>query len=384
MKSLGPPSVDIAVVGGGIAGASAAAHLSAHTTVLLLEQEAELAYHTTSRSAAVFFESDDDGIFDQLVAASRSFFDADHHELDGPLLRSLPLLMVGDDSHRDQFEAAVAKARARAAHIRAKVLIGDELRKWCPVLTEAATIGRIETTAAEIDVMAVHQLFVRRAIAAGGTIGRSAKVTSIEAGAKGSGRRWRLSTAAGPVEADIVVNAAGAWGDEIAAMAGVAPVGLTPMRRTAFTTRIDQDPSGWPFVYSSIADLPCYFKPEAGNRLLCSLADETPMAPGDARPEEIDVAQAIDHLNQLTTLNIRSVATTWAGQRTFTPDRIPVWGYDDAVEGFFWFNGQGGWGIGTAPAAGQIAEGLIVHDAIPDTVSAFGVDADALSPARFR
>lgn len=378
--------VDIAVIGGGIAGATAAAHLAPHASLVLLEQEGELAHHTTSRSAALFFESDDDGIFDQLVPASRSFFDADHPELDAPLLRPLPVLQLGNADQRAEFEATVARARARAPHIEVHVVDGDELRRWCPALTEAAPLGRIETTSAEIDVMALHQLYVRRAVGAGATVARSARVEAIEVGPAGSGRRWRLSTGAGPVEADIVVDAAGAWADGVAAMAGAAPVGLTPMRRTAFTAKVDPalDLSGWPFVYSAIDDLHCYLKPEAGQQLLCSLADESPEGPRDTRPEEIDVALAIDRINRLTTLDLRTVATTWAGQRTFTPDRIPVWGFDDTVEGFFWFAGQGGWGIGTSPAAGQIAKGLIVDGAIPDHVAAFGVGADALSPARFR
>ena len=229
-------NVDIAVVGGGIAGASAAAHLSGHRSLVLLEQENELAYHTTSRSAAVFFESDDDGIFDQLVAASRAFFDADHPELDAPLLRPMPLLMIGDGTQHDQYAAAVEAARARAPHIEAEVVAGKNLVGWCPALKGTVDmdrlVGRVETSAAEIDVMAAHQLYVRRAVSAGAVVARSARVEAIEAG---STRRWRLTTAAGPVEADVVVNAAGAWADEVAKMAGVEPIGLTPMRRTAFT-----------------------------------------------------------------------------------------------------------------------------------------------------
>ena len=380
-------AVDIAVIGGGIAGATAAAQLARHRSVALLEQESELAFHTTSRSAAMFFESDDDGIFDRFVAASRPFFDTNHPELDAPLLKPMPVLVLGDGDRRHHYEEVASIAQLRAPHITVDVIDGDALRRECPVLAEpvfaGGTVGRIERTSAEIDVMGLHQLYVRRLVANGGHVLRAARVVTIDQSAGGS-RRWRISAGSRLVEADIVVNAAGAWADGVAGLAGVAPVGLTPMRRTAFTTRIDHDPSGWPFVYSEVGGLACYFKPEVGNHLLCSPADENPEEPRDTRPEEIDVAIAIDRLNTLTTLDIRSVTTTWAGQRTFTPDRIPVWGFDDTVEGFFWFAGQGGWGIGTSPAAGMLAAGLIVDGAVPDSVAAYGVTADMVSPSRFR
>ena len=226
--------------------------------------------------------------------------------------------------------------------------------------------------------MGLHQLYIRRARAAGADVVRSARVQEIVADGEG----WLLTTAAGPVRADVVVNAAGAWGDGVAEMAGVAPVGLTPMRRTAFTTRIDHDPTDWPFIYADISSLHCYFKPEAGNQLLCSLSDETPSEPCDARPEEIDVALAIEHINELTTLNIRSVATTWAGLRTFAPDRNPVFGWDDAVPNFLWMVGQGGCGIVTSPIAGQIAAALIDRQPLPDRVLELGLTEATLAPRR--
>ena len=380
---MGTDVFDVAVIGGGIAGVTAACHLAESHRVVLLEQEDELAHHTTSRSAAVYIENEGGPVFHRLSTASREFFEADHSELDGPLLTPLGVLKVGGETERAAFEAEVAAANEVTSSIR--LIEGDELIAECPVIRpEVVTVGLIEPTAAAIDVMAVHQLFLRRARTANAEIRRSARVTQIDKGDGRAGARWKLLTAVGPVEADIIVNAAGAWGDEVAALAGAEPVGLTPMRRTAFTTATDFDTSGWSMMYSPISKLHCYFKPEAGGQLLCSLADETPSQPCDARPEEIDVAQAIDHINSLTTLNITSVKTTWAGLRTFAPDRNPVFGWDDELEGFFWLVGQGGCGIVTSPAAGQLTGALIRGEALPESIASLGLTEEALAPRRDR
>jgi D-arginine dehydrogenase len=367
---------DVAVVGGGIAGVTAASSSTATgRSVVLLEQETELAYHTTSRSAAMFLENEGRPVFHRLSTASRAFFEADHPELDAPLLDPLPVLQVGTAENHDQFIASEAAATTRAL----RLIDGDELFELCPVLRRGvATIGLLEVSAASVDVMALHQLFLRRARGAGAEVKRSARVTGIE---RRSGR-WRISTAAGVVEADAIVNAAGAWGDEVAIMAGAQPVGLAPLRRTAFTARTDADTTGWPFVYAPISQLHCYFKPEAGNQLLCSLSDETPSMPCDARPEELDVALALDHINSLTTLELRSVARTWAGLRTFAPDRDPVFGWDDRIEGFLWLVGQGGCGIVTSPAAGEIVAALLAGGPLPRSVSEVGLRQEQLAPRR--
>lgn len=366
---------DVAVIGGGIAGVTAARAVAPDRTVVLLEQERELAYHTTSRSAAMFLENEGRPVFHRLSTASRTFFEADHPELDAPLLDPLPVLQVGTSENRDAFVAAEANATTRAI----RLVDEGELADLCPVLRPGvATIGLFEATAASLDVMALHQLFLRRARAAGAEVRRAARVTAIDR----RGGVWELTTASGPVEAGVIVNAAGAWGDEVARMAGVRPVGLRPLRRTAFTARIDVDPTGWPFVYAPLSYLHSYFKPEAGNQLLCSLSDETPSEPCDARAEEVDVALAIDHINRLTVLDIRSVARTWAGLRTFAPDRDPVFGWDDRVEGFLWLVGQGGCGIVTSPAAGEIVAALVADRPLPQSITELGLTADALAPRR--
>ena len=368
---------DIAIIGGGIGGATSACHLAPDHRVVVLEQENELAYHTTSRSAAVYLEHDGGFVFHRLNLAAREFLDRDHPELDAPLLDPMPVLDVGTADLEDHLREVAAKGAELNPTIR--FVAGAELREICPVLRpDVAVVGVLEPTAAALDVMALHQLYVRRARASGAEIRRSSRVTSIDRLNDGFG----LDTASGRVEAGIVVNAAGAWGDVVAEMAGVEPIGLTPMRRTAFTTSVARDTKGWPLVYAPTLSHQCYFKPEAGEQLLCSLADETPSAPVDARAEEIDVAMAIEHINTLTTLDIRSVNTTWAGLRTFSPDRDPVFGWDDDVEGWFWMVGQGGWGIVSSPMAGQIVASAVADDPFPSSLTDLGLTADHLNPRR--
>lgn len=374
---------DVAVVGGGIAGATAAAHLAPHRSVVLLEQEGELAFHTTSRSAAMFLEADAHGLMAKLGIASRGFFEADHG-LDAPLLTPLPVLNVASESDLSGLRAQFEQASERVSSVA--YFEGDELATQlstlCPIIDTSVIAGALyEPTAASVDVMALHQLYVRTARSFSATeIRRRARVEAIER----LGVGWRLMTSSGAIECEIVVNASGAWGDTVAEMAGVEPVGLTPMRRTAFTAPVSTDPSAWPFVYCADRDLHCYFKPEAGNQLLCSLADETSERPRDTRPEEVDVARAIDRINTITTLGLRSVSTTWAGQRTFAPDRNPVWGFDDQDEGFYWLVGQGGWGIISSPAAGRIVSAAIVDGAFPADLAATGFSTRDFGPERLR
>jgi D-arginine dehydrogenase len=194
---------------------------------------------------------------------------------------------------------------------------------------------------------------------------------------------WVVTTPSEVYETDVVVNAAGAWCDEIAALAGVRPIGLRPLRRTAFTCPAPDgvDVRSWPLV-ADIDDR-FYFKPE-GPQLLCSLADETPSPPCDAVAEPVDVALAIERINEATTLDLRHVRRAWAGLRSFVADRTPVVGFDPEAPGFCWLAGQGGYGIQTAPAMARAAAGLVVDRRLPDDLIELGVTAEGLSPARCR
>lgn len=365
------------VIGGGIAGVTAAYELSKTLDVLLLEQEAELAHHTTSRSAALYLENEGGPLNHRLSTASRAFLEDPPEDVDAPLLTPRGSIDVGPVSM-----TAALKEQARiGAEITPTIRFveGTELIELCPVLRpEKAAVGVYEPLAMTVDVMALHQLFLRGARRRGADVARSARVRGLR-------RRdgvWTASTPIGDFVAPVVVNAAGAWGDAVGTMAGAAPVGLTPCRRTAFTTTIGPDPEPWPFVYASDPDAGCYFKPEAGHQLLCSLADETPSEPCDAKPLEIDIALAIEHINDLTTLGIRSVNTTWAGLRTFAPDRQPVLGWDDQVDGFCWMVGQGGCGIVTSPAAGQVIGAVVRGDDLPSSASDLGLTKAKLVPRR--
>ncbi len=370
------PKVDVVVVGGGIAGVSAAARISSTHSVVLLEQENELAYHTTSRSAAVYIENEGGPVFHRLSTASRPFFD-ESPGADAPLVTPMPVLSVGDDAMGADLEAEVREASAVTPSIT--FVQGSELLELCPVLDPTvATVGMLEDTAGTIDVMGVHQNFLRMARANNTEIWRSARLTA----ASRANGVWSIETEAGPIQAATIVNAAGAWGDVVAERCGVPAVGLSPKRRTAFTSPVGQDPSSWPFIYSGIPDLECYFKAEAGEQLLCSLSDEAPSEPCDAKPEELDIALAIERINTISTLGLRSVSTTWAGLRTFAPDRNPVFGLDDRVDGFVWMVGQGGCGIVTSPIAGEIAASLVRRDALPAAVTDLGLTTEQLAPRR--
>ena len=370
-----PEGFDVAIIGGGIAGVSAAAAISRTHSVVLLEQESELAHHTTSRSAAIYVESEGGPVLHRLSTASKPFFD-ESPGADAPLLTPLPVLKVGNGSVADTLTREYELGLEVTPHLR--LVRGSELTDLCPVLNpDVLTIGVYEHTAGSIDVMGLHQLFLRTARQNGSEVRRSAKLN----GATRNGH-WHLDTEAGPIEADVIVNGAGAWGDVVAQNCGVEPLGLMPMRRTAFTAPIGQDPGDWPFIYSFAPELQCYFKPEAGDQLLCSLSEENLSEPMDAKAAELDVAMAIDRIQTISTLDLRTVKTTWAGLRTFAPDRNPVFGWDDGVEGFLWMVGQGGCGIVTAPAAGQIAGALVRNDPLPAEVTNFGLTKADLAPRR--
>jgi D-arginine dehydrogenase len=374
----------IGVIGGGIAGASAAYHLISHESrpsVVLLEAEAQLGHHTTGRSAAQYIENYGATAIRPLTRASHQFFaDPPPDYSDGTLLSPLPILTVCTPGQEEVFERDLAAGQASSAGV--SELSIAEACAMAPLLKPDA-FGRamIEAGASDIDVAALLQCFVRGFRALGGQLATAARVDAATA-APGRPGRWLLDTTTGPVEVDLVVNAAGAWGDVVAETAGVEPVGLQPLRRTAFMVASPFAESvGWPML--SDADLSWYLKPD-GPQFLCSPADETPSAPLDAKPEELDVAVAIDRINAVTTLDIRSVRSSWAGLRTFVPDRSMVLGPDTDQPTFIWCVGQGGNGIQTAPAAGRLLTELSLDGAPGPDFDRHGLDLDGLTVARLR
>lgn len=345
---------DVAVIGAGIAGVSVAYELSSDRSVVLLEQENQPAYHTTGRSAAMFLQSYGGPAIRSLTAASRPVFDAA-----GDLLTPRPLLWVAPP---EQVGSLAALASAQPSLVPLDPAGAVEA---CPVLRPGwCAAALLEPGALEIDVLGLHQHYL------GGARRRGARVllnAGVRAGRHDRGR-WHLDTAAGPVAATSVVNAAGAWADRVAAGLGVPPVGLRPLRRTAAVARSAGVDRGWPIV-ADVGET-FYFRPE-GAGVLVSPADETPSEPCDARPDDLDVALAVERVNEATVLGLRSVATAWAGLRTFAPDRNPVAGADPAAPGLWWLAGQGGYGIQIAPALARLAAAAVLGagDAVPAGLS---------------
>ncbi len=372
--------VDVVIIGGGIAGVTAASHLAPHCQVALLERESQLAHHTTGRSAAIFLENYGGPVNRRLSIGSRAFLESHADGLaDVPLLNHEGMLDVGGPEAVAELTELAAAGAALVPSIR---LVDEaEILELAPAIRPGVVVAGVwEPDAATLDVMALHQAFVRGARNNGATIVRDATVRSLSR----NHRVWTVESDAGHWKAPIVVNAAGAWGDVVGKMARARPLGLEPRRRTAFTVQTDFDTESWPFVNHSLEPRRCYFKPEAGGQLLCSPADETLSEPCDARPEEIDVARAIDAVNELTILDIRSVKTAWAGLRTFAPDRDPVLGWDDQVDGFCWMVGQGGTGIQTAPASGEVVSTIVRGEPLPQTLRDLDLTEADLAPRRPR
>ncbi|GAB4469413.1 MAG: FAD-dependent catabolic D-arginine dehydrogenase DauA [Burkholderiaceae bacterium] len=368
---------DFLVIGAGIAGASAAYELAASGRVLVLERESQPGYHTTGRSAALFTETYGNATMRALTRASKAFLTSPPAGFAPvPLLAPRGTLLAARADQRSALERAFAECSALVGNLERWT--GAQVRERVPVFTDAQVDGGLwEPDAMDIDVHALHHGFLRGLRARGGEVVCDAEVIALER----AGADWVVETGAERFAAPIVVNAAGAWADEIGRLAGAAPVGLVPKRRTAITF---DAPRGvaierWPAVID--VDERWYFKPDAG-RILASPADETPSAPCDAQPDEYDVAVLIDRITTATTLAIPRIHAKWAGLRSFVADKTLVAGFDPRQRGFFWLAGQGGYGIQTAPAAGRVAAALARGEPLPADVQALGVGAGDLAPDR--
>ena len=347
-------SFDAVVIGGGIAGVSAAYSLTTRgADVVVVEREDSLAAHSTGRSAAQYIETYGGPVNQALTVASREFLLSDADGLAGDtVLSRRPSLWVGKEAWLEELERLRLEMLPLSPGLA--LLEPPEVLAHCPVLDPVWVAGGVlEPDSYDIDVAGLHQAFLRGARRGGATVVRASAVVALEH-LRG---HWKVRTATGSFGAPVVVNAAGAWADEIARMAGVGTLGLTPLRRTIFTFAAPGDlPADdvwrWPLVADIAGDF--YFKPEGPSQLLGSPADETPDMPCDARATELDVARGIDAVNGATTLGVRAVRSVWAGLRTFTPDRHPVAGLDGSAEGFVWCAGQGGTGIQTSPAMGEV------------------------------
>jgi len=358
---------DIAIVGAGMAGASLAAALGKAARVVLLEAEDVAGYHSTGRSAAFWSETYGGPAVQPLTSASFPFLE--HGGFLGDR-GAVHLAAPGDGRHLDRLEAEFA------GRVRLDRLDRAMLEERIPGLRPGFDEGLAEPTCRDIDVAGLHAHYLAEARRAGVDLRTNARLLSAER----DGGGWLLTTAAGEVRADILVNAAGAWADPVAVLAGQRPLGISPLRRTMVQLAVEPATRPVMPLVMDAAGL-YYFKPEAGGRLWLSPHDETPIDPCDVAPEEIDVARAIDRLEQVVDWSVARKERAWAGLRSFAPDRVPVYGPAEAGDRFFWFAGQGGFGIQTAPAAAAIGASLLLGNPLPESFGS--VDPSRYLPRRF-
>lgn len=354
--------IDFLVIGGGIAGVSAAAHLSELGQVTLLEREDALAYHSSGRSAAMFEGTYGKPATVALNAASKDW----HLDVNGSRDTPRGLMLLGRAGKQDAFDADMISMQMRPMGM-------DEAQAMIPIL-DPARVTQIgyHAEAWDIDTDAAIQRYLRQLRGNGGTVHAKSEVTKIEKTAQG----WRV-TAGEIFEARQVINAAGAWADQIAAMAGVTPLGLQPLRRSIARVAAPDtiNVNSWPMLFGPGEEW--YAKPDAG-ALLISPADEDPVPPMDAWAEDMALAEGIALYEEYVTSPVQRMIANWAGLRTFTPDRCLAIGAS-GVDGFWWCAGQGGYGFQTAPAACQLLADLVAGR--PSEL-----DADiiaALAPTRF-
>ncbi len=339
--------MDVIVIGGGISGISLAYELAADREVLLLEAEKSLAMHTTGRSAATWIGSYGPPVVRRFTHDSLPFLLDPPFETDGPVASAMTCLWLGVNGRDDD-------VRRLAAETGAHLINGEEAERLCPVLRPGeVSVGALDSTARDLDVMGLHHAYARAFRARGGTVATSARVAS----ARRDAGEWVVTTTSGDdFRAPVVANASGAWGDVVGTAFGAERLRLEPRRRTIFQSPTTVELDGVPFTAG--IDDGFYFKIE-GRSVLCSPQDATLHEPGDPKPDQLEIARAIEAVNAITTLGLRSVSTAWAGLRTFAPDGNPVTRWDGQADGFFWYFGQAGYGIQMAPALSAHAAALI-------------------------
>ena len=370
---------DYLIIGAGIAGASVGYWLASNGRTVVVEGAEQPGYHSTGRSAAMIIDSYGPEQVRAVSVASRAFLEQPPAQFgEGSLLRRRGTLLLG--RHGQEAVMDDHWNLVRTVSVGAKRLDPAEVMSIVPVIRQELLFGGIlEPEAADIDVHRLHQGYLRGIRQHDGEIRCNTTVTRIER----AGDQWILETNTGRYRAGILVNAAGAWCDEIARLAGAKPIGLVPKRRTAFTFT---PPAGvvideWPLCVA--ADWSWYMKPDAG-RILGSPANEDPVTPHDVQPEDLDIAVGIDAIESMTTLEIRRPASTWAGLRSFVADGDLVGGFDVDLPGFFWVAGQGGYGVQSSAAMGELCASLIRGRGIPGHIASHGVSETALGPSRLR
>jgi D-arginine dehydrogenase len=373
-------TADFLVIGGGIAGLSAAARLAAHGRVVVIEAEEGMGYHSSGRSATFAHYGIGNRTVRGLTSYSRTFFQAPPEGFaSGPLAKPTPALFVATEEMLPVLDALHAEMKL---FTDASDAAGEaEMLALCPILRTgdgALVAGVVDHGGLRLDSDALLQGYGRAVRAGGGETLTGRRIAAV----RRAGSDWQVETERGEAwTAPVLVNAAGAWADGVAAMAGVEPLGLQPKRRTIIVVDApaEHDVRNWPFVKTAADEF--YMLPEAG-RLMASPVDEVDCEACDASPEEYDIALAAYRLEQYTTLAVQRIAHRWAGLRTFAPDRVPTAGFAPDAAGFFWLAGQGGYGLQTAPAMADAAEALILDRAWPEGLMALGVAPEHIRPER--
>ena len=369
---------DFVIIGAGIAGASVAYWLAPHGKVVILERESHPGFHSTGRSAALYMASYGNAQVRALTLASKKFFDAPPQGFCAhPLLSPRGALMVaerGQEAALEQHWAVLAQMNTGARR-----LTGAQACQLSPALRpERIVDALIEPDAADMDVNAIHQGFLRGAVARGGEV----RVHSEVVGLDRHDNQWTVTTQKNETwQAPVVIDAAGAWADELAKMAGASRISLQPCRRSALLFKPEGfgDFAKWPMTYGASENW--YFKPDAG-QVLVSPANADPVSPQDVQPEELDIAIAIDRIESVTTFMIRRPSHTWAGLRSFVQDHGLVGGFDEIKPGFFWIAAPGGYGIQTSPAMGEACAALVRGLPIPPAIADWGLTKEMLSASR--
>ncbi|MFE8148628.1 FAD-binding oxidoreductase [Brenneria goodwinii] len=364
---------DFVVIGGGIAGVSVASELAKKNKVILVEQERQMGYHTTGRSAAISMETYGSEQIRALTKASGDYF---RNTLPGgqSLTHKRGALFVCDTEHRNKLERHYQTVSKLTENIY--WLESDELQEQYPMLSEQWVAGVYEPDAIDIDVNAYHQYCLKQIIELGSVTKTNAEVTALTR----ERDHWQVKCNNFSFSAKVIVNTAGAWADNIAVLAGISPLGLEPLKRSALLIECADAVDDLPYV----ADIneSFYFKPDAG-LIMISPCDETLELPCDVRPDEIDIAMGMERFENATSLIVNKLKSKWAGLRTFAKDRNPIIGFDCRIDGFFWLAGQGGYGIQTAPAIASLSHSLLCSEPLSHHLTAVGINPLDYSPERF-
>lgn len=370
---------DIVIIGAGISGAAAGYALASSRKVLLLEGESQPGYHSTGRSAAVYEPNFGNATVRAFNIASAAFLTSPPAGFaDGPLVTPRGELTICDADRRPALDALLALDGLGGNRVREIAL--EEAAAMIPVVNlEGVRWAAYEPGVMDMDVHAIHRGFLKGFAALGGRLLCDAPVRRIERRAG----LWHVEAGGEKIAAPLIVNAAGAWADAVAALAGLPPLGLEPRRRTAVILPPPDglDVRAWPVL--GVAGEEAYINSHSG-KLLASPGDATPVEPQDVQPEEMDVALLVDWIERRTTLRVRRIERKWAGLRTFAPDKAPVAGEDPAGPGFWWLAGQGGYGIMMSESLGRTLASLMLDGRLPADVAALGVATAAIAPGRLR